>query len=200
MAYRDDWKKELRGHAELRSLHEELRREIRSRWNRSLPFADELFDRWERADHLGFGTGSSIYDSSVVIGDVSVGDETWIGPNTILDGSGGLSIGRFCSISAGVQIYTHDTVAWSLTGGAAGPRRAPVRIADFTYLGPGVVVQKGTRVGTRCVVGAGTLVNRDIPDHSIVFGLPGRVVGRTEVTDGEILLHFDDERGPTRGD
>lgn len=56
--------------------------------NRSLPFADLLFDRWERAKMLGFGEGTSVYDSAYIFGDVKVGKNTWIGPFTILDGSG----------------------------------------------------------------------------------------------------------------
>ena len=53
---------------------------------------------------------------------VTVGAGTWIGPNTLLDGTGGLSIGASCSISAGVQIYTHDSVMWALSGGTASVR------------------------------------------------------------------------------
>ena len=62
-------------------------------YNRMLPFGDYLIDRWEKAKFLGFGEGTSIYDNVLVIGDVKVGKNTWIGPNVILDGSGGLEIG-----------------------------------------------------------------------------------------------------------
>ena len=85
----------------LTELHETLRKEIKSVWDRSVSFQDELFDRWERADFMGFGKGTSVYQDSLIIGDVSVGAATWIGPFTVLDGSGGLTIGDNCSISAG---------------------------------------------------------------------------------------------------
>ena len=92
--------------------------ELRKEFDRSLSFQDGFFDRWERADRLGFGLGSSIYNSSLIYGEVSVAEETWIGPYTVLDGSGGhIKIGRNCSVSAGVHIYTHDTVMWALSGG-----------------------------------------------------------------------------------
>src|SRR2546423_10331063 len=113
-AWKDAWKIETEGHRALLDLHRALRHEMKARWNRSVPFADELFDRWERAAFLGFGSGASIYDSSLVLGDVQVGEETWIGPFTVLDGRGGLTIGKYCSISAGVQLYSHDTVKWAL--------------------------------------------------------------------------------------
>src|SRR5690242_5080958 len=79
--------------------------ELSSKFARSLPFGDAMFDRWERAQRLGFGADASIYDSALVYGDVSVGEHSWIGPNVLLDGSGGaLAIGAWCSISAGVHI------------------------------------------------------------------------------------------------
>ena len=87
------------------------------KWNRCLPLGDYIVDRWEKASSLGFGEGTSVYDSSLVLGDVKVGKNTWIGPFTVLDGTGGLEIGDYCSVSAGVQIYSHDTVDWAVTRG-----------------------------------------------------------------------------------
>lgn len=164
-------------------LHEaRLRREaeLKAKFDRSLPFADGMFDRWERARRLGFGEGASIYDSALVLGDVEVGAHTWIGPFTILDGSGGLTIGAYCSISAGVQLYTHDTVRWATSGGVAGPERAPTRIGSRCYLGPNTVVARGVTIGDGCVIGANSLVLDDIPAGSKAFGTPCRVVGRVE--------------------
>lgn len=188
MTYKDPWKRSLPGHAELRQLHETLRDEVRARWNRSLPFPDELFDRWERAAHLGFGDGSSIYDASLVIGEVAVGADTWIGPFTVLDGSGGLTIGSHCSISSGVHIYTHDTVMRSLTAGRAAPRSAPVSVGDRTYIGPRSIITAGVSVGEQCVVGAASLVNRDVADRTVVHGTPARVVGRVEVDGDDVRI------------
>src|SRR5215207_7428676 len=112
----------------LRAFYAERAAEVAARWHRSVPFGDLVVDRWERARAQGFGEGTSIYDSSLVLGDVQVGEQTWIGPFTVLDGSGGLKIGSHCSISAGVQIYTHDTVLWAISGGTAAPQRAPTAI------------------------------------------------------------------------
>jgi len=162
---------------ELRSLWRALRQEVDARWRRTLPFGEYVVDRFEKARILGFGEGASIYDSAVVIGDVKVGERTWIGPNTLLDGSGGLEIGAFCSISAGVQIYTHDTVSWALSGGVAEPERAPTRIGSRCYLGPNAIVAKGVTIGDGCVIGANSLVLHDVPAGSKAFGTPCRVVG-----------------------
>jgi acetyltransferase-like isoleucine patch superfamily enzyme len=160
----------------LRSFWRERFNDVKQRWNRSLPLADYVVDRWEKARMLGFGDNASIYDSALVVGDVKVGEGTWIGPFTVLDGAGGLIIGKYCSISAGVQIYTHDTVAWALSGGKAEAERAPTTIGDRCYVGPNTVVAKGVTIGPGSVIGANSLVLEDIPPGCVAFGTPCRVV------------------------
>lgn len=160
-----------------------LQAQVHRRWHRTLPFGDYFVDRWEKARLLGFGEGASIYDSSLVLGDVTVGCHTWIGPFTVLDGSGGLAIGDYCSISAGVQIYSHDSVQWAITGGEAEVERAPVTIGHRCYIGPNTVIVKGVTIGDGCIIGANSLVLHDIPTNSKAYGTPCRVVGKA--LDGE---------------
>lgn len=162
---------------ELRILLSYEQGHVRKRCNRSLPFADYIVDRWQKARELGFGEGCSIYDSSLVIGEVKVGKNTWIGPFTVLDASGGLEIGEFCSISAGVQIYTHDTVKWAVSGGEVPPELAAVSIGNRCYIGPNTVITKGVSIGDGCVIGANSLVLDDVEPGAKAFGTPCRVVG-----------------------
>jgi acetyltransferase-like isoleucine patch superfamily enzyme len=153
-----------------------------------------LFDRWERARSLGFGEGASIYHSSLVYGDVRVGERTWIGPHTLLDGTFGLTIGSFCSISAGVSLYTHDTVQWALSGGRAAAEGAPVSVGDCSYLGAQTVVARGVTIGDHVVVGAGSFVNRDIPPWTVAAGVPCRPIGRIEQAGDRFNLVYDEPR------
>jgi acetyltransferase-like isoleucine patch superfamily enzyme len=191
ISWKDLWKLEVSGHKEIYRLHQILREGIMKRWHRCLPFNEELFDRWERAKFLGFGEGTSIYDSSIVIGDVKVGENTWIGPYTILDGSGGLVIGDFCAISSGVQIYTHDSVKWALSGGKIKYEYASVEIGNCCFIGPLSVISKGVKIGERSLIGAGSFVNKDIPSYSIAFGTPAKIVGKVkELSNGKIKLIY----------
>lgn len=77
---------------EIKLIFELLRKEIKKKYNRVLPFGDYFTDRWEKAEYLGFVKGTSIYDNVLVLGNVDVNKNTWIGPNVILDGSGGLKM------------------------------------------------------------------------------------------------------------
>jgi carbonic anhydrase/acetyltransferase-like protein (isoleucine patch superfamily) len=166
---------------QLRAFFRMRRAEVDQQWKRTLPFADYVVDRWERAHLLGFGEGASIYDSSLVLGDVRVGKQTWIGPWTVLDGQGGLEIGAYCSISAGVQIYTHDTVRWSLSSGEIPMDKAATRIGSNCYVGPNTVVGMGVTIGDGCVIGANSLVLKSIPAGSKAWGTPCRVVGPAQI-------------------
>ena len=51
-----------------------------------------------------------------IIGQPEIGEGTWIGAFTVIDGSGGLRIGRGCDVSCGVHIYTHSTVRRCVSG------------------------------------------------------------------------------------
>ena len=173
-------------------LYTLLRDEMREKWNRDLPFQELIFDRWTRAKDLKFGDGTSVYQSSFIFGDVIVGENTWIGPYTILDGSARLSIGDYCSISAGVHIYTHDTVKWALSGGKAEYEKAAVHIGNCCYIGAQTIIAKGVTIGDHCVIGANSFVNRDLPPYSIAYGSPCRRRGIVEFMEtGSIDFIFD---------
>jgi UDP-3-O-[3-hydroxymyristoyl] glucosamine N-acyltransferase len=77
----------------IRALIADLRREMREKLRRHVSVGDLLTDRWEIARDYGFGEGTSCYDNVLILGDVKVGKHCWIGPNVILDGQGGLTIG-----------------------------------------------------------------------------------------------------------
>jgi acetyltransferase-like isoleucine patch superfamily enzyme len=160
---------------DLQKIQRELQREKIAKFKRRVPLGDLLTDRWTNATEYGFGEGVSCYDSALILGDVKVGRQTWIGPNVVLDGSGGLEIGEYCSISAGVQIYTHDTVKWATSLGNASIEHRPTKIGNGVYIGPNVVIQMGVTIGDGAVIGAMSFVNRDIPSGYKAWGCPAEI-------------------------
>jgi len=107
----------------------------KQQFNRRVSIGDLLAERIDNAAAYGFGEGTTMYDNVLVLGNVKVGQNTWIGPGCILDGSGGdLQIGDWCPISAGVQIYTHHTVNRSISLGEKPIDCAPTNIGNGVYI------------------------------------------------------------------
>ena len=155
---------------EIKNVLKRLRQTMKDRFDRHVSIQDLLSDRWETAKFYGFGEGTSCYNNVLIIGDVKVGKNTWIGPNVILDGSGGLEIGDYVSISAGVQIYSHHTVDKSVSLGSEPIKRKSPRIGSGVYLGPNSIIQMGVAIGGKAVVGAISFVNKDIPSGGKWYG------------------------------
>lgn len=176
---------------ELEQFYQETREEVFDKWNRTMPFGELIVDRWEKARFLSFGEKTSIYDSAIVMGDVKVGENTWIGPNTLLDGTGGgLTIGSGCNLSMGVQIYTHDTIKRCLSGGRHPIEKAPVVIGDHCYLAPQCIITKGVTLGKGCLVAAQSLVKDSFESYSILAGTPAVCIGKVEVDGDQVKLHY----------
>lgn len=144
----------------------------KNKWDRYLPFGELIIERHEKSKLMGLPEGTTIHDSSHIYGDVKIGKNTWIGPFTILDGKGGLEIGSNCSISAGAQIYSHETVDWAISGGKNKYKYDRVIIEDNCYLGPNTVIQLGVTLKKGTIVGANSFVNKSFPENSKIAGNP----------------------------
>jgi acetyltransferase-like isoleucine patch superfamily enzyme len=142
-----------------------LRQSMKDKFSRHVSIQDLLSDRWETAKFYGFGEGTSCYNNVLILGNVRVGKNTWIGPNVILDGSGGLQIGDYVNVSAGVQIYSHHTVDWSNSLGKKPVKKKKTKIGNGVYLGPNSIVQMGVTIGDKAIIGAMSFVNKDVPER-----------------------------------
>lgn len=119
-----------------------------------------------------------------IVGEPVIGEGTWVGAFTLVDGSGGLTIGSGCDISSGVHIYTHSTARRCVSGRAyAHVDREPVRIGDHVFVGANATINMGVTIGDHAVVGAGAVVTSDVPAYTVVQGVPARPMARV-VLDG----------------
>lgn len=118
-----------------------------------------------------------------VIGEPEIGDGTWIGAFTLIDGSGGLKIGSGCDVSSGVHIYTHSSALRCVSGRRyEAVDRAAVTIGDRVFIGANAVVNMGVRIGDEAIIGAGAVVTADVEARTVVAGVPARVIARVDLS------------------
>lgn len=117
-----------------------------------------------------------IHPTVIILGEkIDIGRGTWIGPNVLLDAQlEKITIGEWCDISAGAQIYTHSTDERCVTGDLAKKVVGPVSIGDRCYLGPNSIVTCNTVIGPHSKVGALSMVKGRFGENSRIYGIPGR--------------------------
>lgn len=105
---------------------------------------------------------------------VSIGEGSVINPGCLLYTTGGLTIGRQVSVSAGVWLVT-GTHAMNHPDFPA--EFHPIVIGDYAWIGSRAIIQAGVTIGEGAVVMAGAVVTRDVEPYAIVGGVPARRVG-----------------------
>ena len=116
------------------------------------------------------GVNFSDAETIHIYGRVEWSSEPWI-----------ISVGNNVHITDGVKFITHD-------GGTLLFRdkipdldiTKPIVVGDRVYFGNNVIVLPGVTIGNNVVIGAGAVITKDIPDNSVVVGIPGKVIKTTE--------------------
>lgn len=110
--------------------------------------------------------------------DPVIGEGCWIGPFSVLDGSGGLYIGKGTSVGPGAQVYTHSSVARTISEGDTPIERRSTHVGDFVHIGPNAVVLMGCEIGDHSIVAPGAVISEGTiaPPYSVIFGVPARVI------------------------
>ncbi len=110
------------------------------------------------------------------VGDVIIGDYTRIGlHNTII---GPVNIGHHVNLAQGITVtaLNHNFEDSEKRIDEQGVSTTPVVIEDDVWIGANAVILPGVRVGTHSVVAAGAVVTKDVPSHSIVAGIPAKII------------------------
>jgi len=107
-----------------------------------------------------------------------IGDGTYVGPHCILGAGGGITIGRDVTLGAYVQLLAENHVFTDLClpVNEQGVSRRGIVIEDGCWLGNGVIVLDGVRIGERAVIGAGSVVTKSVPAAAVAAGNPARII------------------------
>ncbi len=145
-------------------------------------------DDYSLIDASGAGNDGIIMEDDVIIsrncviqgktGPVFIGKRTDIGCNTIISSVTGISIGNCVLIAGncyigGARYYTGEISLPIMDQGIYS--KGAVSVGDDSWLGANVTVLDGVKIGKGCVVGAGAVVTRNLPDYSIAMGAPAKI-------------------------
>ncbi|MCU1375373.1 MAG: maa [Actinomycetia bacterium] len=111
---------------------------------------------------------------------ITIGDRTTIGRGSMINGRIGIHLDHDVTIAPNVYITDHNHTYGDVETpiGRQFLEEAPVRIGPGCWLATNVVILPGTTLGRHVTVAAGAVVGGDIPDHSVVAGIPGKVIRR----------------------
>ena len=129
--------------------------------------------------HFSLGQKSVIESYSCInnaVGDVVIGDHTRIGlHNTII---GPVTIGSHVNLAQGITVtaLNHNFEAPERRIDEQGVSTQQVIIGDDIWIGANAVVRPGVTVGNHCVIAAGAVVTKDVPPHSLVAGVPAKII------------------------
>ncbi|HKC04355.1 MAG TPA: acyltransferase [Patescibacteria group bacterium] len=116
---------------------------------------------------------------------IIIGEDTIIGDHVFLDGRAQVVIGSHVDIASSVMIYNSEHDLESETFAA---RVGGVSIGDYVFIGPRAIILPGVKIGKGAVVGAGAVVTKDVPDFTIVGGVPAKVIGERKNKNPEYKL------------
>jgi len=107
-----------------------------------------------------------------------IGEGTIIGDHVFLDGRDRLVIGNNVDIASDVMIWNaeHDVRSEDFHAVAG-----DVEVGDYVFIGPRVIVLPGVKIGRGAVIAAGAVVTKDVPEMTIVGGVPAKEIGKREV-------------------
>lgn len=156
------------------------------RWSGHVPI--HLFRKfiyWLAGVKIGRGSTIHMWCNFFNPRGISIGDDTIIGDHAFLDGRAPLKIGNHVAIASQVLIYNseHDVQSEDFQA-----LEEPVGIGDYAFVGARVTILPGVKIGKGAVVASGAVVTKDVPDFTIVGGVPAHIIGERRLKDPHYRL------------
>jgi len=126
----------------------------------------------------GVKIGKDMWANFFQTRNIVIGQDTIIGDHCFLDGRAPLKIGSHTAIASQVLIYNSEHNVRDPHFAAI---EEPVEIGDYVFIGARAIILPGVKIGNGAVVAAGAVVTKDVPEKTIVGGVPAREIGKREI-------------------
>ena len=129
--------------------------------NHTMPFTDEY-------NHLL----KELFGNNLGDGSVKIGRNVFINSNLLAMARGGITIEDNAMIAANVQLISNNHDPYDLCTLTC----KPVLIREYAWVGAGATILPGVCIGRHAIVGAGSVVTKDVPDYAVAVGNPAKVI------------------------
>ena len=123
-------------------------------------------------DRLGEGSYIAAPTSGAAFDHIVIGKNVYVNSNVLMMARGGITLEDNVMIAANAQIISNNHDPYDLQILTC----KPVVIAESAWIGAGATILPGVRVGKHAIVGAMSVVTKDVPDYGVVVGSPAKVV------------------------
>ena len=129
-------------------------------------------------DRLGDGSYIAAPLAGAALDQVIIGENVYINTNALLMARGGITIEDNVMIAANAQIISNNHDPYDLQILTC----KPVIIKESAWIGAGATILPGVCIGKHAIVGAMSVVTKDVPDYCVAVGSPARVVKELDKT------------------
>ena len=141
---------------------------------------------------MGFdiGEGTKIVGPLICTTSLKIGKNCWIGKNFLCNGNGSVIIENNCDIGPEVTFQTGGHEIGSSARRAGEGKIFTQTVKNGTWIGGRSTVLGNTTIGTGCVIAGCACVVRDVPDNTLVGGVPAKVIKSLEFSDVGVMLYM----------
>ena len=148
--------------------------QLNHKFNQAVPYTEEWTSLMKELFHNQVGENTLIFNELTVVlpKNVTIGSGCTIMNGVVMMGAGGITIENNVLIGAQAKLISNNHDVYD----RAVLTVKPVLIKEGAWIGAGVSVLPGVTVGKYAVVGANSVVTKDVPDYAVVVGIPAKVV------------------------
>lgn len=139
-----------------------------------------IFQDFQKSNRIGYADMLTIiHPSSYIAPSTQVGQAVLIEPHVVI--SSQTSIGFGVNVKRGSCIGHHNQIGDYCDINPGSVLSGKVQVGEGTIIGSGTMVKDNIKIGKNCTIGVGSVVTKNIPDNSVAYGNPCKVIKQNDV-------------------